>query len=222
MIVTIDGPAGVGKSSVAKMLAKELGFHYLDTGAMYRAVTWSIIRQGVSPEDPEAAATAAHKIQIRFQDDRVFVDRHDVTLAIRQDDVTQKISPVADNPKVRERLVELQRKIAKDGNHICEGRDQGSIVFPNAACKIFLVASPEERAKRRVSQLVAQGLEADYEKILEMQNERDQRDYNRPIGRLIKAADAVEVITDDNTLAEVALLLADIIRQKIAQTQATS
>lgn len=222
MIVTIDGPAGVGKSSVAKMLAEELQFSYLDTGAMYRAVTWSVLRQGVDPEDQVAAATAANKIQIRFEDDRVYVDRHDVTLAIRHDEVTRQVSPIADNPQIRQRLVELQREIARKGNYICEGRDQGSIVFPDAACKIFLVATAEERAKRRVHQLSEQEIEADFDKILQMQNERDKRDYDRPIGRLIKADDAVEVITDNNSLEQVAALLADIIRKKMAETQTAS
>lgn len=219
MIVTIDGPAGAGKSSVAKMLAKELGFSYLDTGAMYRAVTWSILRQGVSPEDVQSAAEAASKIKIRFDDDEVFVDRHNVTLAIRSDEVTQNVSPVADNPLVREQLVELQREIAENGHYICEGRDQGTVVFPDAICKIFLVASAEARAERRVRQLIEQGLEADYQQILKTQNDRDLRDTSRPIGRLLKADDAIEVDTDQRSLEDVAKLLASIIRQRIAESK---
>ena len=217
MIVTIDGPAGAGKSSVAKMLAKELGFSYLDTGAMYRAVTWSILRQGVAPENVEAAAEAANKIKIRFEGEEVFVDRHNVTLAIRSDEVTQNVSPVADNPQVRQILVELQREIAENGNYICEGRDQGTVVFPDAVCKIYLDATAEARAERRVRQLNEQGLEANYEQILQAQNDRDQRDTSRPIGRLIRAEDAIEVNTDNQSLDEVAKILADIIRQKIAE-----
>jgi cytidylate kinase len=222
MIITIDGPAGVGKSSVAKMIAQELGFNYLDTGAMYRAITWSVLRQGVDPKDAEAAYAAAEKIEIRFEDEKVIVDRHDVTLSIRNNDVTQSVSPIADNPRIRERLVELQREIAKNGNYICEGRDQGTVVFPNAICKIFLVATAEERATRRVRQLNEQGHEADFEEILQMQNERDEQDYNRPIGRLLKADDAVEVITDNNTLDEIATLLIDIIRQKVTAVDSTN
>lgn len=219
MIVTIDGPAGAGKSSVAKLLAEELGFSYLDTGAMYRAVTWSILRQGVAPENVEAAADAANKINIRFEGDEVFVDRHNVTLAIRSDEVTQNVSPVADNPLVRQRLVEMQREIAKNGNYICEGRDQGTVAFPDAICKIFLVATAEARAERRVRQLTQQGLEADFQQILVTQTDRDHRDSSRPIGRLIKADDAIEVDTDNRTLTEVTDFLANIIRQKIAESK---
>lgn len=219
MIVTIDGPAGVGKSSVAKMIAEKLGFRYLDTGAMYRAVTWSVLHQQIDPSDIAAAAEAAHQISIRFEGERVFVDRHDVTQAIREDRVTQNVSAIADNPLVRERLVELQRSIAQDGDYICEGRDQGTVAFPDAVCKIFLVASAEERAERRVKQLGEQGVEADYGTILQQQNDRDQRDYDRPIGRLMMADDAVKVITDNNTLEEVATLLADIVQKKITARQ---
>lgn len=219
MIVTIDGPAGAGKSSVAKMLAEELGFSYLDTGAMYRAVTWSILKQGVSPENVEAAAEAANRIKIRFEGEQVFVDRHNVTIAIRSDEVTQNVSPIADNPQVRQILVELQREIAQDGNYICEGRDQGTVVFPDAICKIYLDATAEARAERRARQLVEQGLEADYEQILKTQNDRDERDTSRPIGRLVKAEDAIEVNTDNQSLEEVTKILAHIIRQKIAEAK---
>lgn len=222
MIVTIDGPAGVGKSSVAKMLAKELGFGYLDTGAMYRAITWSILKQGVDPSDADAAADAAEKVSIRFDGNLVYVDRHEVTIAIRSEEVTANVSAIADNRRIRERLVQLQREIAKHGNYICEGRDQGTVVFPKAVCKIYLTASSEERAARRHRQLVAEGIESDYEKILQQQNDRDKRDTSRPVGRLLKAEDAVEVITDRDTLEEVAILLARIIREKIAQANVPS
>lgn len=219
MIVTIDGPAGVGKSSVAKMLADELGFRFLDTGAMYRAVTLSVLCQKVDPGNEEAVAKVADNIDLQFQDERVLVNGIDVTQEIRLDEVTAAVSPIADNAMVRERLVEIQREIASDGNYICEGRDQGTVVFPNAICKIFLVASAEERAARRVGQFKEQGIEADYETILQQQNDRDRRDYNRPVGRLLKADDAIEVITDHNTLDEVAILLAKVIREKIANAQ---
>lgn len=217
MIITIDGPAGVGKSSVAKLVAKELELNYLDTGAMYRCVTWAVLRRGVNPEDANAASEVADETNIRFEDDQVFVESHNVTIAIRSDEVTANISPIADNPKIRQRLVDLQRKIAEEGNYICEGRDQGTVVFPDAICKIFLVASAEERAARRVRQLEEAEVPADFDTILAQQNERDRRDYNRPVGKLVKADDAVEVITDNNTLKEVSSLLVQIIREKIKE-----
>lgn len=217
MIITIDGPAGVGKSSVAKLVAKELELNYLDTGAMYRCVTWAVLRRGVNPEDANAASEVADETNIRFEDDQVFVESHNVTIAIRSDEVTANISPIADNPKIRQRLVDLQRKIAEEGNYICEGRDQGTVVFPDAICKIFLVASAEERAARRVRQLEELEVPADFDTILAQQNERDRRDYNRPVGKLVKADDAVEVITDNNTLKEVSSLLVQIIREKIKE-----
>ena len=217
MIITIDGPAGVGKSSVAKLVAKELELNYLDTGAMYRCVTWAVLRRGVNPEDANAASEVADETNIRFEDDQVFVESHNVTIAIRSDEVTANISPIADNPKIRQRLVDLQRKIAEEGNYICEGRDQGTVVFPDAICKIFLVASAVERAARRVRQLEELEVPADFDTILAQQNERDRRDYNRPVGKLVKADDAVEVITDNNTLKEVSSLLVQIIREKIKE-----
>lgn len=217
MIITIDGPAGVGKSSVAKLVAKELELNYLDTGAMYRCVTWAVLRRGVNPEDANAASEVADETNIRFEDDQVFVESHNVTIAIRSDEVTANISPIADNPKIRQRLVDLQRKIAEEGNYICEGRDQGTVVFPDAICKIFLVASAEERAARRVRQLEEAEVPVDFDTILAQQNERDRRDYNRPVGKLVKADDAVEVITDNNTLKEVSSLLVQIIREKIKE-----
>lgn len=217
MIITIDGPAGVGKSSVAKIVAEKLGLSYLDTGAMYRCVTWEVLRRGVDPNDQNAVAEVAKETDIRFQGDQVFVASHDVTTAIRSDEVTANVSPIADNPQIRERLVSIQREIAAEGNYICEGRDQGTVVFPDAICKIFLVASAEERAARRVRQMAEAEIEADFESILTQQNERDQRDCERPVGKLIKADDAVEVITDNNTLEEVSTILIQIIREKIGK-----
>ena len=217
MIITIDGPAGVGKSSVARIVAEKMGLSYLDTGAMYRCVTWAVLKRGVDPNDWAAAADVAAETNIRFEGDQVFVDPHNVTVAIRSDEVTANVSPIADNPKIRERLVNIQREFAAQGKYICEGRDQGTVVFPDAVCKIFLVASAEERAARRVRQLVEAEIDADFESILAQQNERDQRDYDRPVGKLIKAPDAVEVITDNNSLEEVSRLLIQIIREKIAE-----
>ncbi len=217
MIITIDGPAGAGKSSVAKILAKRLGFDYLDTGAMYRSVTWSVLRQGIDPLNSVAVAEVVQNINIRFHSGLVYVDQHDVTRAIRSDEVTANVSPIADNPEVRTHLVDLQRAIAQHGNFICEGRDQGTVVFPNAFCKFFLIASAEERAKRRFLQLEEMEELADFDKILQQQNDRDARDYNRPVGKLLKAEDAIEFSTDNRTLDEVADMLVEIIEKKLQE-----
>lgn len=215
MIVTIDGPAGAGKSTAAKALAKEIGFRYLDTGAMYRAVTWLVLREQVAPEDELQVAQLAQAIQIEFPGDRVLVNGIDVTREIRSADVNQNISTVSDNRLVREELVRRQREIAASGNFVCEGRDQGSVAFPNADCKIFLTASPEARARRRCQELVEKGEPADYEFILAQQKDRDCRDESRPVGRLVKAAGAVELVTDDLSLAQVVEKLKQIVAAKL-------
>ena len=217
MIITIDGPAGAGKSSVAKRLAKRLGFSFLDTGAMYRAVTWAAIHQCVDIYDPTAIAAIAAKIRIDFDQDRVLVDGQDVTQAIRESVVTKAVSEIADNSEVREHLVMLQREIAAGGNYVCEGRDQGTVVFPNAQCKIYLTASSSERAQRRYEQLVAQGKAASFEKILHEQEDRDRRDLMRPFGRLLKAEDAIELISDPYTMDEIVEQIQEIARSKTSQ-----
>ncbi len=214
MIITIDGPAGAGKSSVAKQLAHRLGFSFLDTGAMYRAVTWAALNQSVDILDPVAVAAVAANIQIQFEQERVLVDGQDVTQAIREPEVTKSVSEIADNPEVREHLVMLQREIAAEGNYVCEGRDQGTVVFPNAECKIYLTASSSERAQRRYDQLVANGKIASFEKILNEQEDRDRRDLMRPVGRLLKAEDAIELVSDAFTMDEIVERIQEIARSK--------
>lgn len=214
MIITIDGPAGAGKSSVAKLLASRMGFRFLDTGAMYRAVTWAAMEQGVDIHDADAIAKIAAAIQIEFDQDRVWVNGQDVTQAIRESDVTQNVSEIADNPEVREHLVMLQREIAAGGNYVCEGRDQGTVVFPNADCKIYLTASSSERAQRRYDQLTSAGRVASFEQILRNQEDRDRRDKIRPVGRLVKAADASEIISDSFTMEQIVDQIEEIARTK--------
>ncbi len=213
MIITIDGPAGVGKSSVAREVARRLGFQYLDTGAMYRAVTWLALQNGVDPADAEAVERLAREMDYSTDGERVLVNGQDVTSRIRDPEVTRAVSTVADHPGVREHLVRLQREIASRGDYVCEGRDQGSVVFPDAELKIFLTASPEERAKRRWLQLLDSGISATYEQILQEQIERDQRDASRPVGALRKAPDAIEVVTDGKSFDEVVDELVQLARQ---------
>ncbi|MCH2183651.1 MAG: (d)CMP kinase [Mariniblastus sp.] len=196
MIVTIDGPAGAGKSSVSRQLAARLGFHYLDTGAMYRALTWWVLEQGRDPGDRKGVAELARQIDISFAGDRVLVAGQDVSQAIRSPQVTGAVSEVADNPDVRQVMVSRQRDLARSGDYVCEGRDQGTVAFPQADCKIFLTASAAERAQRRCRQLVEQGESADLEEVLAAQNKRDLRDESRPVGKLVKAVGSIEVLTD--------------------------
>src|SRR5262245_32944142 len=157
MIVTLDGPAGAGKSPAARALARRLGFRFLDTGAMYRAVAWAAVRQGLDWGDPQALTALARRVSIEFRGDRVLLDGADVTAEIRRSEITAVTHYAANNPAVREHLVRLQRELAGNDNVVAEGRDQGTVVFPRAECKIFLTASPEERARRRQLDLQSRG-----------------------------------------------------------------
>lgn len=214
MIVTIDGPAGAGKTTVAKALAARLRARYLDTGAMYRAVALAGLRNGIDWHDPEQLAAVAERIDIRFDGDRVLLDGQDVSQAIRTSDLTAVTRHAADNAAVRRQLIQRQRAFARDGDLVTEGRDQGTLVFPEADCKVFLTASPEERARRRVADLQARGESASFEQILAQQQRRDEDDAARQWGRLTKAADAIEVNTDGLLLDQVVDRLAQIVRQR--------
>lgn len=213
MIVAIDGPAGAGKSSAAKELAKRLEFQFLDTGAMYRAVALAALRKGLTAADADAIASLAEHVQIEFLGDNVKLNGDDVTNEIRAPEVSQNVHLAADNPRVRARMVELQRQFAAKANTVTEGRDQATVAFPDAECKIFLTASPEERARRRHKQLVKDGKQITLEEVLAAQNERDHRDSTRAVGRMEKAADAVELITDGLTPEQVVDRLEEIVRR---------
>ena len=217
MILTIDGPAGAGKSSVARQLAERLGFQFLDTGAMYRAVTWAAIDRGVDLRNDDALARLTAQLRIELPEDRVLVDDLDVSEVIRQQHVTMKVAVIADSRAVRSLMVDAQREIAATGDYVCEGRDQGTVAFPNAFCKIFLTASPAQRARRRMVQLQAAGHEAEFEQVMQDQMLRDRQDEARPVGGLAKASDAVEVNTDDKTQKEVVDELEQIARSRMAQ-----
>jgi len=203
MIVTIDGPAGAGKSSIARRLAERLEYQFLDTGAMYRAVALAALRRGYGVENASEIAAMAERLTIRLDGPRVWLDGDEVTDAIRTSEVSAAVHLAADNVAVRRRLVELQQQIAGSRNTVTEGRDQGTVAFPQAECKIFLTASAEERARRRHSELASRGEAVTFEEVLAQQRDRDDRDASRPVGALLKAADAVEVLTDGLRLEEV-------------------
>lgn len=221
MIVTIDGPAGAGKSTVSRALAERLGFQFLDTGAMYRSVTWAALEAGLDLTDTEAVAALARRVQIAFAEGEVLVDGQRVTDAIREPRVTNRIGAVADNPGVRAQMVRLQREFARYGSYVCEGRDQGTVAFPDAFCKFFLTASPTERAQRRAAELRAAGCDVDEQKLLQEQNERDRQDSSRPVGRLQQAPDAVVVSTDGMSQDEVVAQLESIVRERMVGYQSS-
>lgn len=214
MIVAIDGPAGAGKSSVAKRLAHRLGFQFLDTGAMYRAITYAALRRKLGPHDQDAIAEMAQHISLIMHDERVLLDGYDVTALIRTSEVAAQVFLAADNRRVRERLVQLQREFANGNDTVTEGRDQATIAFPHAECKIFLTASPEERAQRRHAELKLRGETISYEEVLAQLNERDRRDREREYGALRRADDAIDVCTDGLTADEVIARLEAIVLQR--------
>lgn len=211
MIVTIDGPAGAGKSSAARQLAERLGFGFLDTGSMYRAVTWAALKRGIPLDDDEALEQAAREVEIRLDNQRVLVDGHDVTHEIRTFEITLATRFAADHPGVRARLVELQREVAQGRDFVTEGRDQGSEVFPDAECKIYLTADEHTRAQRRYQDLLDRGEQVTFEEVFARQQDRDLRDAARHVGALVKTDDAIEVVTDGLTPEQVVDRLVEIV-----------
>lgn len=204
--VAIDGPAGAGKSTIAKLVAEKLGYIYIDTGAMYRAVAWKVLDTGAGTTD-EAIIRTAEKLHVslRFVGDnvRVFADDTDVTEKIRTPEVTALVSQVAQLGPVREKMVELQRGMAKDGGVVMDGRDIASNVLPNADVKIFLTASIEERALRRWKEMKAKGYEEPIEKLVAEIEARDKADSERAISPLVRVPEATLLDTTGMTIDEV-------------------
>jgi CMP/dCMP kinase len=219
MIVAIDGPAGAGKSTISRRLAERLGVAFLDTGAMYRAVALAALRRGLGVNDEEAISRLAGQLAIDFDGVHTLLNGEDVSAAIRTPDISAAVHLAADNVEVRRRLVEMQRQIATGRDIVTEGRDQGTVAFPQAECKIFLSASREERARRRYEELTARGEATSLAEVLAQQDERDRRDAARPVGALIKAEDAVEVLTDGLSLEQVVDCLEEIVRAKCSESQ---
>jgi cytidylate kinase len=219
LVIAIDGPAGTGKSSVSRGLARSLDARYLDTGAMYRIVTLAVLRAGVSLEDADAigAAAASADLAVGYDPDEdcSYLAGEDVSAEIRGDEVTKAVSAVSAVPAVRTRLVQLQRELAAgQGSVVVEGRDIGTVVLPNADVKIFLTASAEERARRRHDQNIASGLTSDYDAVLADVKRRDHLDSTRAVSPLRAADDALVVDTSDMTESEVVAHLLELVKQQ--------
>ncbi len=214
MIVTIDGPAGTGKSTTARQLATRLGFDYLDTGAMYRAVAAECLSRGIDPAEIAPVGELAQSLVITFDEGRTFADGKDVTGELRTAETTQAASLIAQNPDVRRALIDAQRLIADEHNIVCEGRDQGTVAFPHAECKFFLTADPEVRACRRQQELAAQGTHVPLATLLAEQTARDERDANRQIAPLRPADDAQVIDTTNCDINEVVTRLESIVRTR--------
>ncbi len=222
MIIAIDGPAGSGKSTVAKEVAKMLGFHYLDTGAMYRSIAWLALERGISLDDDEAVADLARTETVVFSHEEgnplpsgVAIAGHDITLEIRTPRIDKAVSPVSAIPAVREALTQQQRAIAASENIVMEGRDIGTVVFPRAELKVFLTASAEERARRRALQNAQRGLgEKDEAAILADIIRRDEADSTRAVAPLRPADDAVMLDTTGMGIDEVCAAIANLARRR--------
>ena len=218
--IAIDGPAGAGKSTIAKALAKELGYHYVDTGAIYRTVAYFLDLLGVSPKDVDGVTRYIDELTIKIEYDEtgkqhMIMNGMDVTDEIRTQDISQKASFVSAHEVVRDVLLDMQREVAKKHNVIMDGRDIGTVVLPKATVKVFLTASAEVRARRRTDELIAKGQKADYAQTLKDIQQRDYQDTNRPIAPLKQAKDAVLLDTSDLDIEGVLAAFKKIVGEKI-------
>lgn len=213
--IAIDGPAAAGKSTVAKIVAKRLGFVYIDTGAMYRAFTWYVLHRGLDPKNEEASCSLIPEVSISLKEDgRVFVCGHDVTRAIREPLVSSNVSYIASYKGIRLALIDLQRELGEKDNCVMDGRDIGSYVLPHAEVKIFQIASVETRAKRRFLENQEKGIQTTYEEVVADVKNRDYIDSHRDFDPLMQAEDAIPLDTSDMTIEEVVDAILRIVEEK--------
>ena len=216
MIVTIDGPAGSGKSTAARLLAERLGFQFLDTGAMYRAVALECLERQIHVADEARVAEVARSLKIDALGPTVLSNERDVTTAIRAPEIAGAASRVAAIPAVREAMVRQQQQAAAGHNIVTEGRDQGTVVFPDALCKFYLTAEPDERARRRQREMEEQGVRVGFDELRAQIEERDSRDQNRQTAPLLAAADALAIDTTSMTIDEAVRCLETIVHRRMA------
>ena len=214
--IAIDGPSAAGKSTISKLLAKELGYAHLDTGAMYRCVGFESQRKGVDEQNEEALADMIDHMEISFDSKgNVYIDGEDVSTQIRSNEMSMRASTVSAHPMVRERLVHMQQRIAKNKGYILDGRDIGTVVLPDAEVKVYMVASVEARAKRRFKEYESKHIEADYDEIYQDIEQRDYQDTHRKTSPLKKADDAQEIDTSNMSIEEVVSTIRNLIHHVI-------
>ena len=219
--IAIDGPAGAGKSTIARRLAGEMGYRYVDTGAIYRTVAYFMDLWGVSPKDVDGVSRYIDELTVGIEYDdtgkqHMLMNGMDVTDDIRSQEISQKASLIAAHAVVREMLLEMQREVARQYDVVMDGRDIGSVVLPKATVKIFLTASPEVRARRRCDELLAKGQKAQYEKVLREIQQRDYQDTHREIAPLKMTRDSIKLDTSDMSIDEVVAAMKKIIEEKLA------
>ena len=219
--IAIDGPAGAGKSTIARRLARELGYRYVDTGAIYRTVAYFMDLWGVSPKDVDGVTRYIDELTVGIEYDEdgaqhMIMNGMDVTEDIRSQDISQKASLISAHAVVREMLLDMQREVAQRFNVIMDGRDIGTVVLPKATVKIFLTASPEVRARRRTDELLAKGQKANFDTVLKEIRQRDYQDTHREIAPLKMARDSIKVDTSDMNLDQAVEAIREIIRKKVS------